>query len=94
MGIISTLNDPNGFEKIHTLNRVQLIDDVFSFSQTGDVDYEIAFHMLNYLRHEKEYLPWMAAMGGLGPINRLIKRTPNQGIFQVGGIVHFHMDCF
>ncbi|VVC39573.1 Hypothetical protein CINCED_3A003208 [Cinara cedri] len=82
MGIISTLNDPNGFEKIHTLNRVQLINDIFSFSKTGDVEYGIAFHMLKYLKHEKEYLPWMAALNGLEPINKLLKRTSNQGEVQ------------
>jgi len=83
MGIVSTLNDPNEYDTIHTLNRVQLIDDSFSFSQIGDLDYGITFQLLNYLKHEKEYAPWLAALGGLGPINNLLKRTPNQGLFQV-----------
>jgi len=83
MGIVSTLNDPNEYNTIHTLNRVQLIDDSFSFSQIGDLDYGITFQLLNYLKHEKEYAPWLAALGGLGPINSLLKRTPNQGLFQV-----------
>lgn len=83
MGIVSTLNDPKKYKNIHTLNRVQLIDDSFSFSQIGDMDYGITFQLLKYLRHEKEYAPWLAALSGLGPINKLIKRTPNQGVFQV-----------
>ncbi|XP_026808314.1 aminopeptidase N-like [Rhopalosiphum maidis] len=82
MGIISTLNDPNKYKTIHTLNRVQLIDDSFSFSQNGDLDYGITFQLLKYLKHEKEYTPWMAALDGFGPINKLMKRTPNQGVFQ------------
>jgi len=83
MGIVSTLNDPNEYKTINTLNRVQLIDDSFSFSQIGDLDYGITFQLLKYLKHEKEYTPWMAALDGLGPINKLMKRTPNQGVFQV-----------
>lgn len=83
MGIISTLNNADEFQKIHTLNRVQLIDDSFSFSQIGELDYGITFQLLKYLKHEKEYTPWLAALSGLGPINKLLKRTPNQGIFQV-----------
>ncbi|XP_001944764.2 aminopeptidase N [Acyrthosiphon pisum] len=82
MGIVSTLNDPTKYKTIHTLNRVQLIDDSFSFSQVGDMDYGITFQLLKYLKHEKEYAPWLAALGGLGPINKLMKRTPNQGVFQ------------
>lgn len=85
MGIISTLNDPKEYEKIHTLNRVQLIEDSLSFSQIGDMDYGITFQLLKYLKHEKQYTPWMAALGGLSPINKLMKRTPNQGVFQVRG---------
>lgn len=83
MGIVSTLNDPKEFKQIHTMNRVQLIDDAFSFSQIGEMDYGITFQLLKYLKHEKEYTPWVAALGGLGPINKLLRRTPNQGVFQV-----------
>jgi len=83
MGIISTLNDPSKYKTIHKLNRVQLIDDSFSFSQVGDMDYGITFQLLKYLKHEKEYAPWLAALSGLSPINKLMKRTPNQGVFQV-----------
>lgn len=65
------------------MNRVQLIDDAFKFSQIGEMDYGITFQLLKYLKHEKEYTPWVAALGGLGPINKLLRRTPNQGVFQV-----------
>lgn len=86
MTIITTLNDPASYEKIHTLNRVQLIDDALTFSETGNLEYRITFELLNYLEHEKEYTPWLAALGGLNPMNRLLKRTHNQGTFQVSGI--------
>jgi len=83
MGIISTLNDPNEYKTIHTLNRVQLIDDSFTFSHNGNLDYGITFQLLNYLKHENEYAPWMTALDGLNFITEIMKRTPNQGVFQV-----------
>ncbi|XP_008186165.1 aminopeptidase N isoform X2 [Acyrthosiphon pisum] len=82
MSIISTLNDPTKYETIPMLNRVQLIFDSLSFSQVGDLDYEITFQLLKYLKHEKEYAPWLAAFHGLAPINNLLKRTPNHAMFQ------------
>ncbi|KAF0765051.1 aminopeptidase N-like [Aphis craccivora] len=82
MGIISTLNDPNEYKTIHTLNRVQLIDDSFTFSHNGNLDYGITFQLLNYLKHENEYAPWMTALDGLNFITEIMKRTPNQGVFQ------------
>ncbi|KAE9538907.1 hypothetical protein AGLY_005489 [Aphis glycines] len=82
MGIVSTLNDPNEYDTIHTLNRVQLIEDSFTFSQAGDLDYGITFQLLNYLKHEKEYAPWMTALDGLHFLTEIMKRTPNHGVFQ------------
>lgn len=83
MGIISTLNDPTNYKTIHTLNRVQLIDDLFSFSQVGDVDYETTFQLLKYLKHESAYAPWKTAISGLRKINKFLERTPNEAVFQV-----------
>jgi len=83
MGIVSTLNNPNEYKTIHTLNRVQLIEDSFTFSQAGNLDYGITFQLLNYLKHEKEYAPWMTALDCLHFITGIMKRTPNQGVFQV-----------
>eukprot|EP00102_Acyrthosiphon_pisum_P019671 XP_016656881.1 PREDICTED: aminopeptidase N isoform X2 [Acyrthosiphon pisum] len=82
MGIICTLNDPTKYETIPTLNRVQLILDSLSFSQVGDLDYEITFQLLKYLKNEKEYTPWFAALSGLVMIDDLLKRTPNHAVFQ------------
>jgi len=91
MGIISVLNDPTKYETIPMLNRVQLIFDSLSFSQVGDMDYGITFQLLKYLKHEKEYAPWLAAFHGLDPINNLLKRTPKHAVFQVSikGISYF-----
>lgn len=87
MAIISTLNDPNNFENIHTLNRVQLVEYLFSFTKKGNLDYNILFQLLNYLKHEKQFTPWKSAMKGLKKIGILMERTPKQGVFQVSRIL-------
>ncbi|XP_003248347.2 aminopeptidase N isoform X1 [Acyrthosiphon pisum] len=91
MGIICTLNDPTKYETIPTLNRVQLILDSLGFSKAGDMDYEITFQLLKYLRNEKEYSPWFAALTEWRKIDYLLMRTPKHAVFQVSlkGISYF-----
>lgn len=93
MAIISTLNDPDNFEYIHPLNRVQLVKDSLSFSKKGDLDYSITFQLLNYLKHENQYTPWLSAMKGLKSIGKLMERTQKQGIFQVSRITLILFIC-
>eukprot|EP00102_Acyrthosiphon_pisum_P009100 XP_003246749.1 PREDICTED: aminopeptidase N [Acyrthosiphon pisum] len=82
MGIICTLNDPTKYETIPTLNRVQLIMDSLSFSQVGDMDYEITFQLLKYLKNEKQYTPWFAALSVWRMFDDLLKRTPKLAVLQ------------
>jgi len=89
MGIITTLNDPTKYKTIPTLNRVQLIYDSLSFSLVGDMDYEITFKLLKYLKHEEEFAPWLAAFHSLSPINNLLKMTPKHAVFRVSVYAYF-----
>ncbi|XP_029346688.1 aminopeptidase N [Acyrthosiphon pisum] len=82
MGIICTLNDPTKYETIPTLNRVQLIVDSLGFSKVGDMDYGITFQLLKYLRNEKQYTPWFAALTEWRKIDYLLMRTPKHAVFQ------------
>jgi ERAP1-like C-terminal domain len=58
--LIVALNSDD-FDKIHVLNRAQLIDDSFNFAAGGYLDYKVAFGILTYLSRETEYTPWAAA---------------------------------
>jgi aminopeptidase N len=49
------------FDKIHVLNRAQLVDDVLNFAVGGYSDYETAFGIIGYLNRETEFAPWSAA---------------------------------
>lgn len=58
--IILALNSGE-YDKIHVLNRVQLIDDAVNFADGGYITYDVLFGLLEYLSRETEYTPWYAA---------------------------------
>lgn len=60
--LIRVLNSDE-FNKIHILNRAQLIDDAMVLAPGGylNIDYDIFFGILSYLERETEYTPWYAA---------------------------------
>lgn len=58
--LIKVLNSVD-FEKIHVLNRAQLVDDPVNLALSGYFDFEIVFEILNYLLREVEYTPWYSA---------------------------------
>lgn len=49
------------FDKIHVLNRAQLVDDSLSFASGGYLDYDTFFGVLSSLNRESEYTTWYAA---------------------------------
>lgn len=65
------------------LSRVQLILDTFSFAWQGKLAYKIAFDFVQYLKIEKEYLPWRATLRSLADIRYLLLRTKIFEKFQV-----------
>ena len=64
--LILALNSDD-YDKIHVLNRAQLIDDSITFAAGGYLDYETTFGILTYLSREAEYTPWY-------PTDRLISQ--------------------
>ncbi|CAG5101658.1 Similar to APN1: Aminopeptidase N (Plutella xylostella) [Cotesia congregata] len=46
------------YQKIHVLNRAQLIDDAFVFAEFGYLNFNVAFDLARYLKIETEYVPW------------------------------------
>lgn len=86
MAIAKTLNNPNEYTIIHIMNRIQLVNDLLSFSEIGYMDYCVTFMMLNYLSYEQEYLPWNCALSKLKNIASLMRRTKNEIVFKVSGL--------
>lgn len=56
------INQLNGKDhtKIHLLNRAQLIDDSHNLAQAGKIPYSTTLEILEYLKNEIDYIPWVA----------------------------------
>lgn len=80
--LIDTLTNGD-FESIHVINRAQLIDDAFYLAWTGEQNYDIAMELLEYMRREREYLPWKSAFENLKRLRGIIRQTPNLEFFKV-----------
>ncbi|KAG8228739.1 hypothetical protein J437_LFUL007074 [Ladona fulva] len=70
------------FKNINVVNRAQIIDDAMNLARVGKITYDIAFGLLNYLKNEREYLPWRAALSNLGYIENMMRRTGEYGVFK------------
>ncbi|TDG52379.1 hypothetical protein AWZ03_001209 [Drosophila navojoa] len=79
--LIDTLTNGD-FESIHVINRAQLIDDAFYLAWTGEQNYDIAMELLEYMRREREYLPWKSAFENLKRLKSIIRQTPNLEFFK------------
>ncbi|XP_052132442.1 aminopeptidase N, partial [Frankliniella occidentalis] len=66
------LRDPAALRVIAATNRAQLLDDAMNLARGGVLDYETALDVTRYLRYEKEYLPWKAALNALGYIDSMM----------------------
>ncbi|XP_065372514.1 membrane alanyl aminopeptidase [Calliphora vicina] len=52
------------WDGIHELNRAQIVDDLLNLARAGEIEYSLAFDVLEYLETETNYLPWTAAFNG------------------------------
>ncbi|XP_063706147.1 membrane alanyl aminopeptidase-like [Culicoides brevitarsis] len=60
------------FEKIHVLNRAQIVDDLFNFARNGILSYDFVMSIVDYVREEKNYIPWVSMFNGLSYLSRRI----------------------
>lgn len=71
------------FEKIHVLNRAQILDDSLNLAKTGKLDYELALDILDYLHHELDYVAWKAAEEDLNFLDNMLSGTKVYPKFKV-----------
>lgn len=79
--IIAILNSDD-FEKIHILNRAQLVDDALTFAFDGVISYEIALGVVSYLSRETDYIPWYPAVQAFDKLDYILKGRPLHGSFR------------
>ncbi|XP_070502885.1 uncharacterized protein [Chironomus tepperi] len=69
--IARELNEGN-FNQIPPNTRAMLIDDAAVFMETEILDMRIFLNMIQYLKHETDYIPWMSATNNLLYIRRML----------------------
>lgn len=64
----SALSSEN-YNKIHVMNRAQLIDDSFALVRAGYIeDYQTPYDIVKYLVNEDDFFPWYSANRYLSPL--------------------------
>lgn len=80
--IINYLNSSN-YEKIHHLNRAQLIDDSLNLARSGHIPYELALNLTTYLHRETDAAPWFASYPNFNFLNQVLSGTKIHNAFNV-----------
>lgn len=75
---ISAALRSENFGGIHVLNRAQIVDDLLNLARADVVKYDVALEILDYLKDETEYAPWLAAINGLTVLSRRIHHEDDE----------------
>ncbi|CAM4627731.1 aminopeptidase N [Caretta caretta] len=70
------------YEVIPVINRAQLIDDAFNLARAKHIDITLALKTTTYLKEEREYLPWSAALDNLAYFRLMFDRSEVYGPMQ------------
>ena len=73
--IINALNSEER-DKIHKVNRANVIDDLFKLARADEIEFDLVFRAANYLANETDYIPWKAAFNSFDYINRRLMGRP------------------
>lgn len=66
--------------RIHVLNRAQIVDDAFNLARAGILDYSQMFDIINYLKKETDYFPWYPAITGFNFLRRIYGENSTEGL--------------
>lgn len=75
--------DRQGYLNFSTANRAQMLDDSLNLAAAGYLEYDIALNVTQYLKHEKEYVPWVSAFTGLDYLQEMFIRSADFDKFKV-----------
>lgn len=74
------------YRDIHVLNRAQLLDDAFSLSHAGFLNYTTALELSTYLANETDFIPWLTYNNTISFINRQLRGTDIYDNFKVSRV--------
>ena len=66
---------------IHIMNRAQILDDAMNLARSNLLDYETALKQTEYLKYEKEYVPWSSAIIAFNYLDSMLGRDQIYGEF-------------
>ncbi|XP_021377931.1 uncharacterized protein LOC110466016 isoform X1 [Mizuhopecten yessoensis] len=67
---------------IHTINRGQIINDAWSLSKAGELDFLTALQTIEYLENEQEYAPWRAASNQFSYVSKMLMMSSVYGKYE------------
>jgi aminopeptidase N len=79
--IIKELHESH--DNIPPLNRAQLLDDALNLARAGKLPYSVALDLTMYLEHDKDYIPWAAALNALSFLDRRLTKDEGYDNFKV-----------
>ena len=82
------------YRDIHVLNRVQLLDDAFSLSHAGLLNYTTALELSTYLTEEIHLIPWLSFSDVISFINRQLRGTDIYDSFKVSRMFLWNKSIF
>lgn len=71
-------------EKIHVLNRAQLIEDSSALAHDEKLTFQIYLQLLQYLPKESNMIAWYPAIRTLNRLKSETEGTPDYAFIQVG----------
>lgn len=84
--IIDLLNS-NDYDKVHLLNRNQLLEDAFNLAKAGLISYTVTLDLVSYLERETDYVPLYTFFKGLPSLNTYLTNTGEYyELFQVSKV--------
>uniref|UniRef100_A0A182W2Y8 Aminopeptidase n=1 Tax=Anopheles minimus TaxID=112268 RepID=A0A182W2Y8_9DIPT len=83
--LIDVLNSDRFEELLPVVNRAQLVDDVANLARAGEVGYDVALSLMQYLERETEYIPWSTAYSALLHLDRMFSSNKDYTRFESYG---------
>uniref|UniRef100_A0A2C9GSB2 Aminopeptidase n=1 Tax=Anopheles arabiensis TaxID=7173 RepID=A0A2C9GSB2_ANOAR len=69
-------------DQMPVINRAQLVDDVANLARAGEVGYDVALSLMQYLERETEYIPWATAYNALLHLDRMFSSHEEYSRFE------------
>lgn len=80
--LLSAALEREDFGQINILNRAQLIDDAVNLAKARQLEFDIVFDLLAYLKRETDYVPWAAAANAIPYLSRNLRGHQYFSLFE------------